>query len=164
MALARSVFCGVVSLDAHYVIFISSDLYIATLSIKPTQRIIQQGINRSTTHSVWYTQVPELPLIAQTVDYDMRTVLVFLLISSILLGNFILFYFLGIPKLLKQLLHNHRKKQKVNTKQEWIEMQSDVHKRAKERRRKEERLRRERNAARKRSGFYAELEHAYNNA
>lgn len=105
-----------------------------------------------------------MPFIAQTVDYDMRTVLVFLLISSILLGNFILFYFLGIPKLLKQLLHNHRKKQKVNTKQEWIEMQSDVHKRAKERRRKEERLRWERNAARKRSGFYAELEHAYNNA
>jgi len=94
----------------------------------------------------------------------MRTVLVFLLISSILLGNFILFYFLGIPKLLKQLLQNHQKKQKLSTKQEWIEMQSDVHKRAKERRRKEERLRWERNAARKRSSFYAELEHAYNNA
>ena len=95
----------------------------------------------------------------------MRTALVFLLISSILIGNFILFYFLGIPKLLKQLLYNHQKKQKQhNAKQEWIEMQSDVHKRAKERRRKEEKLRWERNAARKRSGFYAELEQAYNNA
>lgn len=94
----------------------------------------------------------------------MRTALVFLLISVILIGNFILFYFLGIPKLLKQLLENHQKKQKHSTKQEWIEMQSDVHKRAKERRRREEKLRWERNAARKRSGFYAELEQAYNKA
>ena len=94
----------------------------------------------------------------------MRTALVLLLISSILLGNFILFYFLGIPKLFKQLLENQKLKGKYNLKQEWIEMQSDVHKRAKDRRRKEERLRWERNAARKRSGFYAELEHAYNKA
>lgn len=94
----------------------------------------------------------------------MRTALVFLLISSILLGNFILFYFLGIPKLFQQLLDNHKKKQKHTEKQEWIEMQSDVHQRAKERRRKEEKLRWERNAARKRSGFYAELEQAYRKA
>jgi hypothetical protein len=94
----------------------------------------------------------------------MRTALVFFLISSILIGNFVLFYFLGIPKLFKQLLDNHKKKEKYNAKQEWIEMQSDVHKRAKERRRREEKLRWERNAARKRSGFYAELEQAYNKA
>lgn len=94
----------------------------------------------------------------------MRTALVFFLISSILLGNFVLFYFLGIPKLFKQLLDNHKKKEKYDVKQEWIEMQSNVHKRAKERRRREEKLRRERNAARKRSGFYAELEQAYNKA
>jgi hypothetical protein len=45
LTLARAVFCGMVSLEAHYVI--SSDLYIATLGpfIKPTQQIIQQGIN-----------------------------------------------------------------------------------------------------------------------
>jgi len=94
----------------------------------------------------------------------MRTALVFLLIASILLGNFILFYFLGIPKLFQDLLDNHRKKQKHKPKQEWIEMQSDVHKRAKERRRKEERARWERNMARKRSGFYAELGEAYERA
>ncbi|KAF3051987.1 hypothetical protein E8E11_010513 [Didymella keratinophila] len=78
----------------------------------------------------------------------MRTALVFFLISSILLGNFILFYFLGIPKLFKQLLDNQKKKNKYNAKQE----------------RREEKLRWERNAARKRSGFYAELEEAYNKA
>ena len=94
----------------------------------------------------------------------MRTALVFFLISSILLGNFILFYFLGIPKLFKLLLDSQKKKEKYNAKQEWIEMQSNVHKRAKERRRREEKLRWERNAARKRNGFYAELERAYNKA
>jgi hypothetical protein len=94
----------------------------------------------------------------------MRTALVFLLISCILLGNFVLFYFLGIPKLFQQLLENHRRKQRTGAKQEWIEMQSDVQQRAKERRRKEEKQRWERNAARKRSGFYAELERAYHNA
>ncbi|KZM18512.1 uncharacterized protein EKO05_0002403 [Ascochyta rabiei] len=94
----------------------------------------------------------------------MRTALVLLLISCILLGNFILFYFLGIPKLFQELIANHKKKQKSSSKQEWIEMQSDVQQRAKERRRKEEKLRWERNAARKRSGFYAELEQAYNKA
>ncbi len=94
----------------------------------------------------------------------MRTALVFLLISAILLGNFVLFYFLGIPKLFQELLENHKKKKQHGGKQEWIEMQSDVHKRAKERRRREEKLRWERNAARKRSGFYAELEQAYNKA
>lgn len=94
----------------------------------------------------------------------MRTALVFLLIVCILCGNFILFYFLGIPKLFRELVQNHQKKQKISTKQEWIEMQSDVQQRAKERRRKEEKQRWERNAARKRSGFYAELEQAYNKA
>lgn len=94
----------------------------------------------------------------------MRTALVLLLISSILLGNFILFYFLGIPKLFQQLLENNKKKQRTGAKQEWIEMQSGVQQRAKERRRKEEKLRWERNAARKRNGFYAELEQAYNKA
>ncbi|KAJ8114666.1 hypothetical protein OPT61_g3506 [Boeremia exigua] len=68
----------------------------------------------------------------------MRTTLVLLLISAILLGNFALFYFLGIPKLFQQLLENHRKKTKYGVKQEWIEMQTDVHKQAKARRRKEE--------------------------
>lgn len=43
-------------------------------------------------------------------------------------------------------------------------MQTDVQQRAKDRRRREEKLRWERNAARKRSGFYAELEKAYNKA
>lgn len=94
----------------------------------------------------------------------MRTALVFLLISSILIGNFILFYFLGIPKLFQELVRNHKKKQRSSTKQEWIEMQTDVQQRAKDRRRREEKLRWERNAARKRSGFYAELEQAYNKA
>lgn len=94
----------------------------------------------------------------------MRTALVLLLISCILLGNFVLFHFLGIPKLLQQLLENQKKKQRGSTKQEWIEMQSDVQQRAKERRRKEEKQRWERNAARKRSGFYAELEKAYHKA
>jgi hypothetical protein len=95
---------------------------------------------------------------------NMRTALVFLLIASILCFNFILFYFLGIPKLFKELVENHKKKNKTRPKQEWIEMQSDVQQRAKERRRKEEKQRWERNAARKRSGFYAELEQAYNKA
>ncbi len=88
----------------------------------------------------------------------------FLLIACILLGNFVLFYFLGIPRLFQQLVENHRKKQRYNPKQEWIEMQSGIQQRAKERRRREEKQRWERNAARKRSGFYAELEQAYNKA
>lgn len=87
-----------------------------------------------------------------------------MLISSILIGNFILFYFLGIPKLFRKLVMNQKKKARSNTKQEWIEMQSDVQQRAKERRRRDEKLRWERNAARKRGGFYAELEEAYNKA
>lgn len=94
----------------------------------------------------------------------MRTALVFLLISVILVGNFILFYFLGIPKLFQQLLANYKKKEKYSAKQEWIEMQNDVQKHAKERRRREEKLRWERNKVRKRSGFYQELERAYERA
>jgi flagellar biosynthesis component FlhA len=94
----------------------------------------------------------------------MRTALVFLLIACILCFNFVLFYLLGIPKLFRKLVENHKKKQRAKPKQEWIEMQSDVQQRAKERRRKEEKQRWERNAARKRSGFYAELEQAYNKA
>ena len=100
----------------------------------------------------------------------MRTALVFLLILSILLANFVLFYFLGIPRLLQRLVENNKKKkkkkkkQRLGSKQEWIEMQNGVQQRAKERRRKEEKLRWERNAARKRNGFYAELEQAYNQA
>ena len=95
----------------------------------------------------------------------MRLVLVILLIVVILILNFVLFYFLGIPDLIRELAKNNNKnKRKSPLKPEWIEMQTDVQQRAKERRRKEETQRREQNAARKRNGFYAELEQAYQKA
>jgi predicted Holliday junction resolvase-like endonuclease len=95
----------------------------------------------------------------------MRLVLVVLLIAVILILNFVLFYFLGIPDLIRELAKNKdKKKRKTPAKPEWIEMQTDVQQRAKERRRKEEVERRKQNAARKRNGFYAELEKAYQKA
>jgi predicted Holliday junction resolvase-like endonuclease len=93
----------------------------------------------------------------------MRLALVVILIVVILIANFVLFYFLGIPNLVRELAKNN-KRRKTPPKPEWIEMQTDVQQRAKERRRKEETQRREQNAARKRSGFYAELEQAYRKA